>query len=77
MTKIGGQMGVVYNKLYQKYNCSVLNTAEVAAELNISTQTLKRRVKEGKMVTPLETRVGRSLQWSLIDIAKYLGDKDE
>ncbi|MDD3596170.1 hypothetical protein [Sulfuricurvum sp.] len=69
-------MGVVYDKLYQKYNCSILNTAEVASELNISTQTLKRRVKEKKMVVPLEIRTGRSLQWSLIDIAKYLGDTD-
>lgn len=69
-------MGVVYDKLYQKYNRSILNTAEVAIELNISTQTLKRRVKEKKMVSPLEIRTGRSLQWSLIDIAKYLGDTD-
>lgn len=69
-------MGVIYDKLYQKYNRSVLNTAEVADELNISAQSLKRRIKEKKVVAPLESRAGRSFQWSLIDLAKYLGDTD-
>ncbi len=67
-------MGVIYDKLYQKYNRSSLNTAEVAKELLISKQTLMRLVKEKKIVLPLEQRRGRSYLWSLKDLATYLGD---
>lgn len=69
-------MGVIYDKLYKKYNKSVLTTAEVAEELGATTVSVKKWAKNGKLIPPLQTRVGRSLQWSLKDLAIFLGDKN-
>lgn len=69
-------MGLVYDKLYKKYNKSVLQKSEVAEELGVSLRTIDRRLKEGKMVKPIESGE-RRLEWFLKDIATYLGDKDE
>lgn len=68
-------MGIIKNSLFEKYGRWLLTTAEVAAELNVSTETLKRRVKVKKVVEPLEAKgKGGSYQWHLNDVAKYLGD---
>lgn len=69
-------MGVIYDNLYKKYNKSVLTTAEVASELGATTESVKKWAKNGKLIPPLPTKVGRSLQWSLKDFAKFLGDSD-
>ena len=69
-------MATVYDNLYKKYNKSVLQKAEVAEELGVSSRTINRRLKEGKMVKPIESGE-RRLEWRLKDIAAYLGDKDE
>lgn len=69
-------MGVVYDNLYRKYNKSVLSKAEVAEEFGVSGRTLDRRLKGGKMVKPLDNGDDRRLEWSLKDIANYLGDTD-
>lgn len=70
-------MGIIENGLYRKYERWLLTTAEVAAELNISVDTLKRRVKAQKIVAPLEAKgKGGCYQWHLRDVAKYLGDTD-
>lgn len=55
-----------------------MTTSEVAAELNISVDTLKKRVKAKKVVFPIEEK-GKSgcYQWHLIDVAQYLGDTDD
>lgn len=69
-------MGIIYTTLYQKYNKSVLNAAEVAEELGITVATLKRRIKAKKVITPLVAGTGSPLQFNLCDIAKFLGDTD-
>lgn len=68
-------MGLVYDKLYKKYNKSILQKAEVAEELGVSLRTIDRRLKEGKMLKPIENG-DRRLEWILKDLAKYLGDSD-
>lgn len=70
-------MGVVYDNLYKKYNKSVLSKTEVAEEFGVSSRTLDRRLKEGKMVKPLDNGDDRRFEWSLKDIANYLGDQHE
>lgn len=69
-------MGVVYDKLYIKYNKSILIKAEVAEEMGVSPRSINRRLREGKMVKPIESGE-RRLEWFLKDIAKYLGDTDD
>lgn len=70
-------MGLITDKLHEKYGRWVLTTTEVAEELRISVMTLKRRVKAQKMIPPLQQRgLGGFMQWNLKDIAKYLGDTD-
>lgn len=69
-------MGIVYDKLYKKYNKSILIKAEVAEEMGVSQRSINRRLKEGKMVKPIESGE-RRLEWSLKDIATYLGDKHD
>lgn len=69
-------MAIVYDNLYRKYNKSVLQKAEVAEELGVSLRTIDRRLKEGKMVKPIESGE-RRLEWFLKDIAKFLGDTDQ
>lgn len=70
-------MGLVYDKLYKKYNKSVLQKAEVAEELGVSVRTIDRRLKERKLPSPIDNGGDRRLEWRLKDIATYLGDKDE
>lgn len=70
-------MGIVYDKLYRKYNKSILIKAEVAEELGINPRTLDRRLKDGKMVKPINGGDDQRLEWLLKDIATFLGDKDE
>lgn len=69
-------MGKITDGLQKKYGRWLLTTSEVAAELNISVDTLKRRVKKKKVVLPIEEK-GKSgcYQWHLIEVAQYLGDR--
>lgn len=70
-------MGIINDELYKKYGRWRLTATEVAAELNISVDTLKRRIKANKIVAPLsEKGKGGGYQWHLQDVAKYLGDSD-
>lgn len=70
-------MGIISDELYKKYGRWRLTASEVAAELNISVYTLKRRIKTKKIVAPLDEK-GRAgtFQWHLNAIAKHLGDPD-
>lgn len=68
-------MAIVYDNLYRKYNKSVLQKAEVAEELGVSARTINRRLREGKMISPINNGE-RRLEWALKDIAKFLGDTD-
>lgn len=68
-------MGRVFTELYKRYQKNVLNSKEVASELGITAQTLRRRVKQGKMVKPIDTTAYQA-EWFLVDIAKFLGDTD-
>lgn len=70
-------MGLIYDKLYSKYNKSVLSKSEVATEFGISVRTIERRTKQGKMAKPLNSADDKRYEWSLIDIAIFLGDKDQ
>lgn len=69
-------MGLIYDKLYSKYNKSVLSKAEVAIEFGVSARTIDRRVKQGKMVKPLNSIDDKRYEWSLKEIAVFLGDRD-
>lgn len=69
-------MGLIYDKLYSKYNKSVLSRSEVAEEFGVSIRTIERRIKQGKMAKPLNSTDDKRYEWSLKDIAVYLGDKD-
>lgn len=69
-------MSHIYDKLYTKYNKSVLSKSEVADEFGVSVRTIDRRVKEGRMAKPLDFGEDKRLEWSIKDIAIYLGDKD-
>lgn len=70
-------MGLIYDKLYSKYNKSILSKAEVATEFGVSIRTIERRIKQGKMAKPLNSIDDKRLEWSLKDIAIFLGDKDQ
>lgn len=69
-------MGIVYDKLYKKYNKSILIKVEVAEEMGVSPRSINRRLKEGKMINPINNGE-RRLEWALKDIAKFLGDTDQ
>lgn len=69
-------MGVIYDKLYKKYNKSLLSTGEVAQELGVTTESVKRWVKNGKLIKPMDKKIGRSRVWSLKDFSIFLGDKE-
>lgn len=71
-------MGIISEELYKKYGRWRLTATEVASELNISVDTLKRRIKNKKIVAPLEEKgKGGGYQWHLRDVAQYLGDTDQ
>lgn len=70
-------MGLIYDKLYSKYNKSVLSKTEVATEFGVSVRTIERRIKEGKMAKPLNSMNNKRYEWSLRDIAIFLGDRDQ
>lgn len=69
-------MGKVFVELYKRYQKNVFKAPEVAGELGITVQTLRRRCKAGKMIKPIDDKAYR-LEWFLKDIATYLGDQDE
>lgn len=69
-------MGTVFKELYKRYQKNVLTASEVAAELGITVQTLRRRCKVEKMIKPIDENAYRP-EWLLKDIAKYLGDTDD
>lgn len=69
-------MSSIYDKLYNKYNKSVISRIELAEEFGVSVRTIDRRVKEGRIAKPLDLDEDKRLEWSLKDIAIYLGDKD-
>lgn len=73
----GVNMGLIYDKLYSKYNKSILSKAEVATEFGVSVRTIERRIKQGKMAKQLNSIDDKRLEWSLKDIAIFLGDKDQ
>lgn len=68
-------MCLIYDKLYSKYNKSVISRTELAEEFGVSVRTIDRRVKEGRIAKPLDLGDDKRLEWSLRDIAIYLGDK--
>lgn len=69
-------MSLIYDKLYTKYNKSVLSKSEVAEEFGVSVRTIERRIKQGKMAKPLNSVNEKRLEWSVKEIALFLGDKD-
>jgi predicted DNA-binding transcriptional regulator YafY len=67
----------IYDKLYSKYNKSVISKSELAEEFGVSVRTIDRRIKEKNIVQPLDLSDDKRLEWSLRDIAIYLGDNKE
>ncbi len=67
----------IYDKLYSKYNKSVISKSELAEEFGVSVRTIDRRIKEKNIVQPLDLSDDKRLEWSLRDIAVYLGDNKE
>ncbi len=67
----------IYDKLYSKYNKSVISKSELAEEFGVSVRTIDRRIKERNILQPLDLSDDKRLEWSLRDIAIYLGDNKE
>lgn len=67
----------IYDKLYSKYNKSVISKSELAEEFGVSVRTIDRRIKEKNIVQPLDLSDDKRLEWSLRDVAIYLGDNKE
>lgn len=68
-------MSEIFNTLKDRYNKSTLTKKELANELNLSVQTIDRRIKEGLGI-PNYIRSGKGIKSSYIfpihEVCKFL-----
>lgn len=68
-------MQPMFDKLYQKYNKSLLNKREIAQEFGISQGNINRYLASNDFTNipkPFNHKPNKPVFWRLIDVAKYL-----